>query len=64
MLFRSRWERSIPQYGIDQTRREASLAQAETANPGLHFHGAFRGGIALMQVLRGGDALGRALARG
>lgn len=59
-----RWERSIPQYGIDQTRREASLAQAETANPGLHFHGAFRGGIALMQVLRGGDALGRALARG
>ena len=59
-----RWERSIPQYGIDQTRREASLDQAEAAHPGLHFHGAFRGGIALMQVIRGGDALGRRLARG
>ena len=59
-----RWERAIPQYGIDQTRKEAALAQAEASNPGLHFHGAFRGGIALMQVIRGGDALGRRLAGG
>jgi oxygen-dependent protoporphyrinogen oxidase len=59
-----RWERAIPQYGIDQTRKEAALAQAEAANPGLHFHGAFRGGIALMQVIRGGDALGLRLAGG
>lgn len=59
-----RWERAIPQYGIDQTRKEAALAQAEAANPGLRFHGAFRGGISLMQAIRGGDALGRALARG
>jgi oxygen-dependent protoporphyrinogen oxidase len=57
-----RWERAIPQYGIDQTRREAALAEAEATQPGLHFHGAFRGGIALMQVIRGGDALGRSLA--
>lgn len=57
-----RWERAIPQYGIDQTRREAALTQAEAAHPGLYFHGAFRGGIALMQVIRGGDALGRGLA--
>lgn len=59
-----RWERAIPQYGVDQTRKEAALAEAEAANPGLHFHGAFRGGISLMQVIRGGDALGRALGRG
>jgi oxygen-dependent protoporphyrinogen oxidase len=59
-----RWERAIPQYGVDQTRREAALAAAEAAQPGLHFHGAFRGGISLMQVIRGGDALGRTLARG
>lgn len=57
-----RWERAIPQYGIDQTRREAALTQAEAAHPGLHFHGAFRGGISLMQVIRGGDAVGRGLA--
>ena len=59
-----RWERAIPQYGIDQTRKEAALALAEAANPGLHFHGAFRGGISLMQAIRGGDALGQALTRG
>lgn len=59
-----RWERAIPQYDGGQRRREAALAETEAAHPGLRFHGAFRGGISLMQVLRGGDALGRALARG
>ncbi len=59
-----RWERAIPQYGVDQTRREAALARAEAQNPGLHFHGAFRGGISLMHVIRAGDALGRSLAAG
>jgi oxygen-dependent protoporphyrinogen oxidase len=58
-----RWERAIPQYDAGQRRREDALAQAEAAHPGLHFHGAFRGGIALMHVIRTGDALGRALAR-
>ena len=58
-----RWERAIPQYDAGQRRRIAALAQAEAAHPGLHFHGAFRGGIALMHVIRTGDALGRALAR-
>ncbi len=57
-----RWERSIPQYIHDQARRENSLAEAEAAFPGLHFHGAFRGGISLMQVIRSGDALGQQLA--
>ena len=59
-----RWERAIPQYDAGQRRREQALTQAESAHPGLRFHGAFRGGISLMQVIRGGDALGRELARG
>lgn len=58
-----RWERAIPQYDAGQPRREAALAQAEAAHPGLHFHGAFRGGISLMHTIRGGDVLGRRLAK-
>jgi len=59
-----RWDRAIPQYDAGQRRREEALTQAEATHPGLHFHGAFRGGIALMHVIRTGDALGLALARG
>jgi oxygen-dependent protoporphyrinogen oxidase len=59
-----RWERAIPQYDAGQRRREAALAQAEATHPGLRFHGAFRGGISLMHVIRSGDALGAELARG
>jgi oxygen-dependent protoporphyrinogen oxidase len=59
-----RWERAIPQYGPDQKRREAGLARAEADHPGLRFHGAFRGGISLMHVIRAGDSLGAGLARG
>jgi len=59
-----RWDRAIPQYDASQCRREEALTQAEATHPGLHFHGAFRGGIALMHVIRTGDALGRALAKG
>ena len=58
-----RWPQAIPQYDAGQRRREAGLAQAEAAHPGLRFHGAFRGGISLMQVIRSGDALGRELAK-
>lgn len=58
-----RWERAIPQYDAGQKGREALLAQTEAEQPGLYFHGAFRGGIALMQVIRSGDALGRRLAQ-
>ena len=59
-----RWERAIPQYDAGQRRREEALTQVEAAHSGLHFHGAFRGGISLMHVIRTGDALGRALAKG
>lgn len=58
-----RWERAIPQYDAGQKRREEALAQAEATHPGLRFHGAFRGGISLMHVIRTGDALGRTLAK-
>lgn len=58
-----RWDRAIPQYDAGQRRRETALAETERAHDGLHFHGAFRGGIALMHVIRTGDALGRRLAK-
>lgn len=57
-----RWDRAIPQYDHDQSRREARLAALEQEESGLFFHGAFRGGISLMHAIRGGDALGRRLA--
>lgn len=59
-----RWDQAIPQYGVGQTRREAGLVETETRYPGLHFHGAFRGGISLMQTIRGGHALGQMLSLG
>jgi oxygen-dependent protoporphyrinogen oxidase len=58
-----RWERAIPQYDAGHRRREESLTQAEAEHPGLRFHGAFRGGISLMHVIRSGDALGRELTK-
>jgi oxygen-dependent protoporphyrinogen oxidase len=59
-----RWDRAIPQYDAGQRRREEALTQAEASHPGLYFHGAFRGGISLMHVIRTGDALGQSLAKG
>ncbi len=56
-----RWDRAIPQYVVGQSRREEALTRAEENNPGLHFHGAFRGGISLMQVIRQGHQLGQEL---
>ena len=46
---------------MGQSRREEALTRAEENNPGLHFHGAFRGGISLMQVIRQGHQLGQEL---
>lgn len=57
------WEQSIPQYTIGQTEREDTLAKIESANTGLHFHGSFRGGISLMQVIRGGQALAQKILK-
>ena len=57
-----RWDRAIPQYGAEQQQREDALDCVERNHPGLHFHGAFRGGISLMHVIRQGDALGKQMA--
>ena len=58
-----RWEKSIPQYTLGQTERENSLTLCESKNTGLHFHGAFRGGISLMQVIRGGHSLAQKISK-
>ena len=58
-----RWEKSIPQYTVGQTERENSLALTESKNAGLHFHGAFRNGISLMQVIRGGHSLAQKISK-
>jgi oxygen-dependent protoporphyrinogen oxidase len=58
-----RWEKSIPQYTQGQTEREHSLALCESKNASLYFHGAFRGGISLMQVIGGGHALAQKISK-
>jgi len=58
-----RWEKSIPQYTVGQTERENDLSLVESKNHGLHFHGAFRGGISLMQVIRGGHSLAQKISK-
>ncbi len=58
-----RWEKSIPQYTLGQTERENSQTVCESKNPGLYFHGAFRGGISLMQVIRGGHSLAQKITK-
>jgi oxygen-dependent protoporphyrinogen oxidase len=58
-----RWEQSIPQYTLGQTERENSLALVESKNAGLYFHGAFRSGISLMQVIRGGHSLAQKISK-
>jgi oxygen-dependent protoporphyrinogen oxidase len=58
-----RWEKSIPQYTQGQAERESALTKLESINPGLYFHGAFRGGISLMQVVRGGHSLAQKISK-
>ena len=58
----ARWPRAIPQYNHGHSRFLAAMDEAESANPGLHFTGCFRGGISLMSTLRRGAELGSALA--
>ena len=58
-----RWEKSIPQYTLGQTERENDMSVVESKNNGLYFHGAFRGGISLMQVIRGGHSLAQKISK-
>ena len=49
-----RWPRAIPQYNLGYGEIISSLEKLETANPGLHFVGNYRGGIAAGQCIQNG----------
>jgi len=57
------WSRGIPQYErTGYGRFLADLAEAETAHPGLHFTGNFRGGVSVVAAMDRADALAARLA--
>jgi oxygen-dependent protoporphyrinogen oxidase len=49
-----RWDRAIPQYGLDHGRLLAALDAAESAWPGLALAGSYRGGVSVTQCLENG----------
>jgi len=49
-----RWPRAIPQYNLGYGGINSSLEKLEAANPGLHFVGNYRGGIAAGQCIQNG----------
>ncbi|MFM8657745.1 MAG: FAD-dependent oxidoreductase, partial [Chthoniobacterales bacterium] len=49
-----RWPRAIPQYNLGYGGIISSLEKLEAANPGLHFVGNYRGGIAAGQCIQNG----------
>jgi oxygen-dependent protoporphyrinogen oxidase len=49
-----RWPHAIPQYNLGYGEIISSLEKLETANPGLHFVGNYRGGIAAGQCIQNG----------
>lgn len=55
------WERAIPQYTSGYGRYLNTLKQTETAHPGLHFIGNYRGGIAAGKCLMEGVRCVRSL---
>jgi oxygen-dependent protoporphyrinogen oxidase len=56
------WPAAIPQYNVGHGRLLAALADLETAHPGLHFAGNFRGGPGLNDCVVSGLALARGLS--
>lgn len=52
-----RWPRAIPQYNTGYGKILRALEETEAANPGLHFAGNYRGGIAAGQCLHNGLSL-------
>lgn len=58
----ARWERAIPQYDMRHGDFLAALEKAESALPGLHFCGNFRGGVALGATLDNAAALAARIA--
>lgn len=47
-----RWERAIPQYGLEHHRLMAAVAESEQRHPGLHFFGNWSGGAAVGERVR------------
>jgi len=57
-----RWSRAIPQYNLGYGGIISSLEKLEAANPGLHFVGNYRGGIAAGQCIQNGLRLAEKIA--
>lgn len=58
----TRWPRAIPQCGVEHDQVLTACDDIERRCPGLHIAGNFRGGISLVQVIKSGLAIGRAVA--
>ncbi|MCU0490856.1 MAG: protoporphyrinogen oxidase [Chloroflexaceae bacterium] len=56
------WNHAICQYTAGHSERVARLATTEAANPGLHFLGNYRDGVAVEKCWHHGTALGEQLA--
>lgn len=59
---RTLWEKAIPQYNVGHGDFLKMIERAETAAPGLHLCGNYRGGIAVGQCLSNGVELGKKIA--
>lgn len=58
-----RWDRAIPQYGLNHSRLIEALADTEKRYPGLHFFGNWRGGAAVGERVRLARELARKISR-
>jgi oxygen-dependent protoporphyrinogen oxidase len=56
-----RWQRAIPQYNVGYDAILNELDEVERKNPGLHFLGSYRGGIAIGECVRNATHLARSL---
>lgn len=58
----TRWPRAIPQYTIGHLDRIATIDEMIAPFTGLHLHGNWRGGIAVADCVRNGEALAERIA--
>jgi oxygen-dependent protoporphyrinogen oxidase len=56
-----RWQRAIPQYNVGYDAILNELDDVERKNPGLHFLGSYRGGIAIGECVRNATHLAKLL---
>ncbi|MDP4200107.1 MAG: protoporphyrinogen oxidase [Bacteroidota bacterium] len=55
------WKRAIPQYNVGYDSVLNAISAAESANPGLHFVGNYRGGIAMGACIKSATELAASL---